>query len=279
MRTIRRAKAEDRAALLSLCEAAVGPDDYVPRFLDEFLATGVVVLAEEDRQVVGMTVYHDVPDGSAWLHAARTHPGYRRQGVATALMTECEAIARHRHRSAMRLWASSSNVASVTANQRYGFRERARFMRMRAPAAPSPQTPVLERMRVDAPTWSAIRTSPILRRSCAYLAHDFYFLRLDRAGAERLARGRALWTLGSNGLSVSGGEADGDRLGLQVQPLFGSLPAILGAAPGIAAVRGADRVETFLPQDARVRRAARRAGFRPMEWGRDAILFERRLRG
>ena len=275
MRTLRRAKESDRSALVALCEAAVGPDDCVPDFLDDFFATGVVVLAEEDGRVIGMAVYHDVPDGTAWIHAARTHPDHRRQGVATALMSECEAIARRRHRDAMRLWASAANLASVRANTRYGFRERARFTRMRAPARPSPQTPALERIRIDVRTWSAMQRSPILRKSRSYLFHDLFFLRFDRPTAERLARIGALWGFASNGLSLSEGAGERD---LQVQPIFGSLSAVLRAAPGIAAARGAERVESFLPRDAAVGRAARSAGFRLMEWGRDAILFERRLR-
>ena len=278
MRTIRRAKPSDRSAVVALCEASVGPDDYVPDFLEDFLATGIVLLAEDDGGVVGMAVYHDVPDGSAWLHAARTHPDHRRQGVATALMTECEAIARRRHRNAMRLWASASNVASVQANLRYGFRERARFTRLRAAAQPSAEMPALERLRVDAGTWSAIRASPTLRKGGGYLYHDLYFLRLERSVAERLARGGALWAFGSSGLSLSLDETEGRGTDLQVEPLFGSVSEVLRLAPGLAAARGAERVETFLPRDAALRSVARGAGFRLMEWGRDAVLFERLLR-
>lgn len=278
MWTVRRATRADFEGLVDLCRASVGPEDYVPGFLEDFLETGIVMLAEEAGSAVGMMVYHDVPDGSAWLHAARTHPAHRREGVATALMHEGERVSRRRHRSAMRLWAEATNTASVQANRRYGFRERGRFSRLRAPATVSFQVPRLEKIPADARLWPSLRRSPFLTRSGGYHYHDFYFLRLGRDSALGLARRGAFWRFGTNGISLSGGFEEGGR-DLQVEPLFGSLAEILRAAPGIAASRGAERVETFLPRDPGVARMARRAGFRRMEWGRDAILFERRLRG
>ncbi len=259
----------------ALCLASVGPDDYVPMVLDEFLRTGVVLLAEDRGRAVGIMVYHDVPDGSAWLHAARTHPDHRREGIATALMARCESTARRRHRRWMRLWASADNVASVTANARYGFRERARFTRLRAVLKPRPSMPQLEPLTVDARAWNALRDSRILRLSAGYLYHDFYFLRADRTNLRRLAGEEALWRLGSNGFSLSAGYQEIAGRSVQFQPLFGDLSALLRAAPTVAASRGADRVEVFLPHRADVLAAGSRAGFRPMEWGQEAILFEK----
>jgi len=272
---IRRATREDKDALVALCREAVGPDDYVPALVDDFLETGVVFLAEEPRQAVGMMIYHEVPDGSAWLHAARTHPDRRQQGVATALMASCERLARERGRTAIRLWAAASNLASVTANRKYGLEERARFTRMRVPARAAGGSPALERIALDPRTWSAIAASRILRRAAGYVFHDFYFLRFDRPNAERLAREGALWRLGSNGLSLSEDYEDAWGKDLQVQPLFGDLAGILRSCPAIAAARGADRVETFLPHDPAFLQTAREAGFEPMEWGQEAILFEK----
>ena len=277
MWTIRRATLSDRPALVVLCREAVGPDDYVPGLLGGFLATGVVFLAEDRNRAIGMMVYDDVPDGSVWLHAARTHRGYRRQGVATALMSRCETLARRRRRTAMRLWASADNRASVAANTAYGFQERARFTRMRIPAeARAP--PALEPLRLGAEVRARLDRSPLLRRSGGYVFHHYYFLPVDDRNLRRLAREGALLRFGRNAISVSAGFEAGEGKDFQVQPLFGRLAAILGACPAIAASQGADRVESFLPHDPGVLGAARDAGFVPMEWGREAILFERRLR-
>ena len=279
MWTIRPATSLDRAGLVALCRAAVGADDYVPDFLDAFLATGVVLVAASADRIVGTMVYHDVPDGSAWLHAARTHPSARRQGVATALMAECEGLARRRRRTSLRLWASVDNTASVSANRKYGFEERARFTRMRIAAGRAGVSPPMEPLRPGAEVWSALDASPILRKSRGYLFHDFYFLPLDRANAARLAREGALLGFRGNAVAVSEDYEEVWGKDLQIQPLFGDIPTILGACPSIAAARGADRVESFLPHDPEILGMARQAGFAPMEWGQQAILFEKLLHG
>ncbi len=274
---IRRATGRDRVGLVALCTAAVGPDDYVPQFLDRFLANGVVLLSEERGHVIGMVVYDDVPDGSAWLHAARTHPDVRRRGVATALMSACETLSRRRHRTAMRLWASADNVASVNANRKYGFRERARFTRMRVDAAVSRAVGGLEPLRLDARVWASVRHSPFFEMSAWYLYHDFYFLRINHTNLARLARDGALWRIGAEGFALSEGFSE-EGEDLQVQALVGDLHAFLRAVPSVAAARRARRAETFLPHRAEVLEAARDAGFRPMEWGQEAILFEKAVR-
>ncbi len=277
MWSVRRAAVADRPGLVALCRAAVGPDDYVPDFLDNFLATGVVFLAADEGRIIGMMVYDDVRDGSAWLHAARTDPEYRRRGVATALMDAGEALARERARTSMRLWASADNEASVAANRKYGFRERARFTRMRVASSRPAEAPSLVPLRSDARTWAALDGSPFLRSAAGYVFHAFYFLPLNRENVDRLAREGALLRFGENAISVSEDYEVVRGKDLQIQPLFGDLAAILRACPSVAAARGADRVETFLPHDPVFLQTARAVGFAPMEWGQEAILFEKLL--
>ncbi len=277
MWTIRRAGTEDRGALVELCHESVGPDDYVPAFLDEFLATGVVFEAEESGRPIGMMVYHDVPDGSVWLHAARTRPDRRQQGVATALMASCEGLARERGRTALRLWAAASNEASVSANRKYGFEERARFTRMRAPAEPG--RPEVELRPLDpVREWTFLASSPLLSRTAHYVFHDFYFLPLSRGTADRLAREGALWRMGDSAVSLSEDFEEAWGRDLQVQLLAGDPQSILRAAPAIAAQRGAERVESFLPHDPALLETARAEGFSFMDWGQEAVVFEKPLR-
>ncbi len=277
MWTTRRATAADLGALNALCASAVGPDDYVPMFLEEFLRTGVVLVAEEADEVIGMVVYHDVPDGSAWLHAARTRPDYRRKGVATDLMTGCEALSRRRHRSSMRLWANADNVASVRANRKYGFRERARFTRMRRSIGRGAGGVRLEPLQARE-GWALLADSTLVRQGGGYVFHDFYFLPVTQASMRLLATDKALWGFRGNVLSVSEDFEDPAHRALQVQLLAGDPSELLRAIPSVARARGADRVESFLPHEPSLLRSARRAGFDLMDWGQEAVVFEKRLR-
>lgn len=276
MWTTRRATDADLPALRELCTASVGADDYVLGFLERFVRDSISLVAIDGPRLVGMMVYDDTPDGSAWLHAARTHPDVRRQGVATALNRGCEALARSRGRTSLRLWADASNLPSTAAARRGGFEERARFTRMRIAASPSASTPRLRSLDLTR-DWTTLETSPLLARSSGYVFHDFYFLPLTRANATWLERDRALWWFGRNQVSISEDFEDLSGKDLQIQLLAGDPDAILRAAPGIATARGADRVESFLPHDSEILSAARGAGFELMEWGREAVLFEKPL--
>ncbi len=277
MWTIRRAEREDKDALVELCRVSAGPDDYVPAFLSEFLATGVVFEAEEAGNPIGVMVYHDVPDGSVWLHAARTRPDRRQQGVATALMAACETLARERGRTHLRLWAAASNVASMAANRRYGYAERARFTRMRAPAEPGPLGAALRPLD-PVREWAVLESSSLLARTAHYVFHDFYFLPLTRDTAERLGREGALWHLGASALSLSEDFEEAWGKDLQVELLAGDPELLLRAGPAIAAERGAERVEAFLPHEPGILATARAAGFAFMDWGQEAVVFEKPLR-
>lgn len=277
MWSARRATSADLDGLLALCEAAVGADDYVPVFLEEFLRTGVILVAEDALRMLGMVVYHDVPDGSAWLHAARTHPAFRRRGVATDLMKACEALSRRRHRSAMRLWANADNVASVRANTKLGFRERARFTRMRLDLGRGGARVSLEPLRAP-DAWRLLADSALVEKGGGYVFHDFYFLPVTSATVRLLAAEKALWCSGGNVFGLSEDFEDPERRGLQIQLVAGSPTDMLRMIPGIARARNARQVESFLPHDAGLLRSAKRAGFALMDWGQEAVLFEKRLR-
>lgn len=273
----RQATDADVPALRDLCTTSVGPDDYVLAFLDRFVRDSVTLVALDGPRPIGMMVYDDIPDGSVWLHAARTHPDHRRQGVATELNRACAELARSRNRESLRLWADASNLASVAAARREGFEERARFTRMRVDASRSTPDVRLEPVDLDR-GWPMLESSRLLRLGSGFVFYDFYFLPFTRVNAEWLARQGALLRFGENVVCVSEDFEDAWGKDLQIQPLAGDAAAILQAAPAIARSQGADRVESFLPHDAELLALARGAGFELMDWGREAILFEKPLR-
>jgi|GEM_PF-2217867 len=64
-------------------------DSYEPEKLHAFLkAGGILMLAKDGDNIAGVTVAHILPDPSGkdmlLVFGLDTHPGYRRQGVATA---------------------------------------------------------------------------------------------------------------------------------------------------------------------------------------------------
>jgi ribosomal protein S18 acetylase RimI-like enzyme len=277
MWTTRSATTSDLPALRKLCQDSVGPDDYVLDFLERFILESATLVATDGDRIAGMMVYDDTPDGAVWLHAARTHPEHRRRGVAAALNLACEALARTRGRSCLRLWAEARNTASVAASLRFGFEERARFTRMRLPAPRSGLEVRLEPLDVER-DWPFLESSTFLRRTGRYLFHDFYFLPMTRANARWLASEGALWRFGDHAVAISEDFEDVWGRDLQVQLLFGDAAEILRATPSIAVARKADRVESFLPHDPRLLEVAEQARFTFMGWGREAILFEKQLR-
>lgn len=274
---VRRATPADVPSLRELCVAAAGSDDYVLVFLDRFIRGSTTFIAIDETRPVGMMVYDDTPGGGVWLHAARTLPEYRRQGVATALNAACAALARSRGRDSLRLWASASNTASVAATRRSGFEERARFTRMRLEVPKGTRSVRLHALDL-AMAWPILQASPLLKLGRGYVFHDFYFLPMTRPNARWLARHDALWRLGSSVVSLSDDYEGLRGKDLQVQFLAGDPATSLRAAGRIAKGRGAARVESFLPHDPALLDLAREAGFDFMGWGREAVLFERRLR-
>jgi|GEM_PF-1905191 len=273
----RRASLYDEAALADLCRAAVGPDDYVVEFLEDLLLRGVTYVALDGDRIVGMMTYQEVFDGSAWLGQARTHPAYRRRGVASALVEVLEGLAGRKGVRAARLLTEAANRAGVASFTRAGFREVARFARFSAKASvESPRFP-LAQLRFTEDLWAALERSPFVRQGKGYVSYGYVFVRFDRATAHYLASLGALWEWDGHVVLLDEvREAFSEDL-LNATPLLGPPEEILRDLPRISRARGASRVETFLPLDRRFVAHAHEAGFEPATWGQEAILAEKPL--
>lgn len=274
--TVRRASLHDKPALEDLCRVAVGEDDYVLPLLRHLILRYVTYVALDGDRVVGMMIYHEVLDGSAWLSAARTHPEYRRKGVAMELVRALEGLARMKGLHAVRLWTSASNAAGVASFTKAGFREVARFTRMWAKASRASKKVSLRPLRFDEDLWARLESSEVLRKANGFVSFDYEFLHVTRSTAHALANLGVLLGWRGNGLLASDVPEESEAA-IEIEPLFGRLDEILRAAPGIAKARGKTHVETFLPHDPSILSAARAAGFEPMSWGQEAILSEKPL--
>jgi ribosomal protein S18 acetylase RimI-like enzyme len=90
---------------------------YQPENLNKFLKCGgLLLLAKDDEKIAGAALCYELPhpagEHSLYVHELDTHPHYRRQGVATALMNELNKIAAHRGLTEVWLGTETDNDAA-----------------------------------------------------------------------------------------------------------------------------------------------------------------------
>src|SRR2546428_7126553 len=187
---IRRASLRDRDELAALCEAAVAPDDYVIDRLEDLILLGVVNVALDGERIVGMMHYSPAVDGSAWLRAARTHPDYRRRGVAGALLDSFAGLGSRSGVIALRLWSSAANEAGNASAKTSGFHEVGRFSRVKGRTEKGSERAA--RIAFSTELVSEVQDAPLLRLAGGELPLSPPFLRLLSANISPPPETRAL---------------------------------------------------------------------------------------
>jgi len=78
---VRKAKPEDKEAVLSFCQKTWEWGDYIPKVWDRWIKdpAGKIFVGIIDGKPVGITNVIIVKEWEAWLRGARTHPDYRRK--------------------------------------------------------------------------------------------------------------------------------------------------------------------------------------------------------
>jgi ribosomal protein S18 acetylase RimI-like enzyme len=90
---------------------------YKPESLGRFLERGgLLLVALDNAKIAGAALCYKLPhpdgDDTLYVHELDTHPDFRRQGVATALMRELFKIAKERGLSEVWLGADDDNEAA-----------------------------------------------------------------------------------------------------------------------------------------------------------------------
>jgi len=269
---IRRASLHDVDDLASLCKAAVDPEDYVIEHLEDLVLLGVVHVALDDDRIVGMMHYSPTIDGNAWLGAARTHPRYRRRGVASALIQSFVGLAARSRVHALRLWSSASNPTGMASVKASGFREVARFSRVIRPTDKgSPVVP----LPFDMDLVRDVADSAILRLCNGYVPYGRYFVALTPANVHLLASAGAFYRVAGGITVVSRHPEEDSEESIEFGLVVGDAAKVLRGIPAAAGRLGALTVASFLPHDPKLLEAARKAGFEIVPWGKEAVLFER----
>ena len=134
---VRRAREEDREAVLAFCSQTWEWGDYIEYVWDEWLhdPQSALFVATRDGQPVGIANIRMLNATEAWLQGMRVDPAFRGQGIAGALYKAqiTEALRRKAHTA--RLITEASNTAAIRLIERS-------FMRRVSAFAPFHAEPV-----------------------------------------------------------------------------------------------------------------------------------------
>ena len=125
MFTLRRMSASDKPALMSIAARIWDGTDYLPAVFDDWVADteGEFAAVLLDGRVVGCGKLTFLTPVDAWLEGLRKDPDLAEKGVATAV-TEyfLGRLAGRAGLASLRFSTYARNLASITANERLGFR-------------------------------------------------------------------------------------------------------------------------------------------------------------
>jgi GNAT superfamily N-acetyltransferase len=275
---VRVATRADKREILSLCKRAVRRD-YVPMFLDEFIRDGSLFVAFDQGRAVGIVNYTRCLGGDGWLGQARTDPDYRRHGVATAIIRACSRHAAAQGARHVRLWSlRTNNPAQITVKSN-GFREVAVFRRLmkRVGRRTGESHLIVERRPEDA--LKLARGSELLRESSGYASMGTEFVKVNLKVISEAVAAKKIARLGDNVCYIDD-NVWGDRwkAPLEFTGLAGDIGLMLDEAELFARIKGKREVHTYFAVGSRSLRTARRKGYKIVDWGKEAVLFEKSVR-
>jgi hypothetical protein len=125
---VRRARAEDRDAILAMSKGIWGGSDYLPLVWDRWLADaeGVLLTATLDGRPVGMAKISLLSPGEVWLEGLRLHPSLQGRGLTRQINdVTFREVAKLRPKS-VRYSTGAANIVSRHLGERRGFWQVAR---------------------------------------------------------------------------------------------------------------------------------------------------------
>ena len=276
---VRPARPTDKEPLMSFIKDNWGGHDYIPQAWDDWLEDkeGRVFVVEADGVPVGMSRVKFLLDGSAFLEAARVHPGFRGRGLATMLGSSAMRFAMDRGVKVFRLDSRSTNRTAHRQIARMNFKELSRVNVYepgeRAKLAPQEGVRRAEMTELSRVT-RLIMGSREFRLGSGVYWDSYEATSLTPSIVKKLVREGAVWTSGESvGVATLGGARD--RTWRQVGFLTGTGDGPMKLVRHVLGLKEAAetaRRMVWIPQGSRIIAALRRAGF--SRHGTQ-ILFER----
>lgn len=124
---LREAVPRDRKGILEIASRTWHDWDYVPLFLDQWIAEGGLFVAEDDGEIIGMTKTTEISPGELWLEAIRVASDRRKKGLGRWIAEEQLRLALDTNPRSIRLSTADINTASLKIIHHLGFRDYATF--------------------------------------------------------------------------------------------------------------------------------------------------------
>jgi ribosomal protein S18 acetylase RimI-like enzyme len=276
---VRPARRADKEPLMSFIKDNWGGHDYIPQVWDEWLEDkgGKVFVVEADGVPVGMNRVKFLLDGSAFLEAARVHPGFRGRGLATMLGSSAMRFAMDRGVKVFRLDSRSTNRTAHRQIARMNFKELSR-VNVYEPGEEAKFAPQEGVRRAEVPELSRVARlimgSREFRLGSGVYWDSYEAVSLSPSIIGKLVREGNVWTSGESvGVATMGGVRDltWGQVGFLTGTGDGPMKLVRHVL-GLKEAVGTARRMVWIPQGSRIIAALRRAGF--SRHGTQ-ILFER----
>jgi GNAT superfamily N-acetyltransferase len=262
----------DKDAVLAFCAHTFDDGDYLPEVWDDWLADpkGQLLIGVLNGVPVGAAKVSMLTSSEAWLEGLRVDERYRHRGLAWQFHLRCLRTAHDLGAEVARLVTSSRNTAVHRIAERVGMRHVASCLDMIASALPPEEgsAPLVPLRPDDWPHVSArVLSSPILEKThglygvwCCWQALTEAKLRTHLAQGQVLSLPQK--PLAANGPAIIV-EARWEALPVAYVDAAGArLEALALALRRQAACAGLPAAEMVIPDDATLRQALERAGYK-----------------